>query len=105
MKGKQVRIKCNCGANLEKQRLIKSGMRECPSCGAPLHTLYGETKTAKDRRKKRLITLNCLCGASYKIERPQGDFIYPCKACGRVLLQARVGTLNLKGVNTFGNQA
>ena len=87
MKGKQIRIRCECGALLEKKRLIKSGIRECPNCGAPLAVV---PKAPTSRRKKGMITLNCLCGSSYKIERPQGDFIFPCKACGRVLLQASI---------------
>jgi len=40
-------------------------------CGAPLAVV---PKAPTSRRKKGMITLNCLCGSSYKIERPQGDF-------------------------------
>lgn len=78
-----------CGAKLSARKIMMKGVTNCPFCGQSLKLKKGRFGIPK-------LKLDCMCGASYEIDRPNGDFMYECARCGRLLLQVRKIALDLQ---------
>lgn len=79
-----------CGKKLDVRQLVKSGATHC-ACGKALSQkrvmqLY--------RGQARTFVLECLCGKTYKIVPPSGEYTFICKRCGRYLLSIRPRKIN-----------
>lgn len=99
MKQNKKQYSCKaCGEKFPLHTLLQGKLRECPRCheNFPLRML--QRKYDKIRGEQRELSLNCQCGAKYRIKRPQGNFLFTCKNCGRYLVQVTPKTLDLRGI-------
>lgn len=94
---KQYRCK-TCGEKFPLHTVLQGKMRECPRCheNFPLRLL--QRRYDRIRSERGELSLNCQCGAKYRIKRPKGNFLFTCKSCGRYLVQVAPSALDLRGV-------
>lgn len=89
---KDIYICKSCKAVYRMRALESSGLTNCKHCGTVIPRSI--VKQWRAQRPKRSFHLECMCGRTYKITPPEGDFRFVCKKCGRLLLSISPRTMN-----------
>lgn len=94
------RYRCRaCGERISLSAVFQGKTRDCPRCHAGLPLKMLQRRYDRIRREREVLSLNCQCGAKYRIRRPKGNFLFTCRSCGRYLVQVTPDTLDLRGVH------
>lgn len=93
------RYRCRaCGESISLRTVLREKVRDCPRCHAALPFRMLQRRYKQIRGEREDLSLNCQCGAKYRIKRPKGNFLFTCKSCGRYLVQVTPDTLDLRGI-------